>query len=137
MLLDMDPTLSSKVLKTFLGVYPSSVLSKLSHLKRRRWPPLHLPDPVSFQPRFCISEFPAGPLRGLSMSPGGIILMSGHQMSGNLTQAPLLLNPKVSKAALCVLFFCFVLFSAALAIFGDVCSLASYRVRHRLLSFPV
>lgn len=32
--------------------------------------------------------------------------MSDHQMSGNLTQAPPLLNPNVSKAALCVLFFC-------------------------------
>lgn len=111
MLLARDPTLSSKVLKTFQGVYPSSVLSKLSHLKRRWQPLLHLPDPVSFQSPFCISKLPTGPFRGLSMSPNGIILMSGHQKSGNLTQARPLLNPKVCKAALCVLcFFCLYVF---------------------------
>lgn len=117
----MHPTLNSKTLKTFLGVYPSSVLSKLFRLRRRQWPPLHLPDTISFQPRFCISELSAGPLRGLSMSPSEIILMSGHQETSH---KPLSCSTCFQSSSLCsfsVLFlFCFLQLLPSLEMFAPL-----------------
>lgn len=88
------------------------------------------PNYASFHPHSRIPKLPIGPLGGLSMSPSGIISMSGHQMSGNLASPFSCSASRFPKQL-------FVFSCSQCHLWRSVSPHAWLQCRHRLFSSPV